>query len=297
MSTAFLNTTSMDDLIKLEEVSVHYTENGDFEVTADGGVLGKVKVKVNVPGGGDAKLEESGSFKITENGEYSYLPEAEGAVFSDVNVKVDVFVPKLEEKEIVITENGDYSYSAEGGNGFNKIRVLASLAEKFSEGLGYRFIFNESLNMYLNEYGVTDMGSCTDKVVTVPCAYNSAPVVSVGAVTDNGNYGFSIEGVESLYLPDTVTKIVKWGIARGTSLKYIKFGRYFSEVEDEQYPDGGNLSGVVFDFSSYARSTPPTLADTSFLNGVVEVRVPAATVDAWKAATNWSTVADKIVGV
>ena len=63
----FLNTTSMDDLIKLEEVSVHYTENGDFEVTADGGVLGKVKVKVNVPGGGDAKLEESGSFKITEN--------------------------------------------------------------------------------------------------------------------------------------------------------------------------------------------------------------------------------------
>lgn len=44
----------------------------------------------------------------------------------------------------------------------------------------------------------------------------------------------------------------------------------------------------------------PTLANANAFTGIpddCEIRVPASLVDAWKAATNWSTYADHIVGV
>jgi hypothetical protein len=53
-----------------------------------------------------------------------------------------------------------------------------------------------------------------------------------------------------------------------------------------------------YDFSKH--TAVPTLAATNSLNKIpadCEIRVPAALVDEWKAATNWSTYADYIVGV
>ena len=171
---------------------------------------------------------------------------------------------------------------------------------KFSEGL--EFIYVKTQDASFIHCGLSSLGTCIDTSVYVPCAAKDGmPVVSIGgrdAEFDGDSWvAFTCGNTEKLYLPDTVTSIGKWGMVLAANLKYIKFGRYFAEVGEEQYPDGGILSDVVFDFSSYVRSAPPTLADTSFLNGVVEVRVPAAMVDTWKAATNWSTVADKIVGV
>lgn len=58
-------------------------------------------------------------------------------------------------------------------------------------------------------------------------------------------------------------------------------------------------SGVAFyDFSNH--TAVPTLANTNAFTGIAadcEIRVPAALVDEWKAATNWATYADHIVGV
>lgn len=53
-----------------------------------------------------------------------------------------------------------------------------------------------------------------------------------------------------------------------------------------------------FDFASH--TTIPTLAATTSIYGIpddCEIRVPAALAEEWKAATNWSTHASKIVGV
>lgn len=54
-------------------------------------------------------------------------------------------------------------------------------------------------------------------------------------------------------------------------------------------------------FYDFTRHTSiPTLSDTNAFGGIAadcQIRVPAALVDEWKAATNWATYADYIVGV
>ena len=55
---------------------------------------------------------------------------------------------------------------------------------------------------------------------------------------------------------------------------------------------------VFYDFT--ACTTVPALANTNAFTGIpadCQIRVPASLVDTWKAATNWSTYADHIVGV
>lgn len=58
-------------------------------------------------------------------------------------------------------------------------------------------------------------------------------------------------------------------------------------------------SGVKFyDFTEH--TAVPTLANANAFTGIAadcEIRVPASLADSWKAATNWSTYADHIVGV
>ena len=57
-------------------------------------------------------------------------------------------------------------------------------------------------------------------------------------------------------------------------------------------------SVAFYDFSNY--TSVPTLSNTNAFTGIAadcQIRVPASLVDAWKAATNWSSLADHIVGV
>jgi hypothetical protein len=60
-----------------------------------------------------------------------------------------------------------------------------------------------------------------------------------------------------------------------------------------------NCNGMAFyDFTEH--TSVPTLANSNAFTGMpadCEIRVPAALFDEWKAATNWSAVADNIVGV
>nr|DAW64759.1 MAG TPA: leucine-rich repeat protein [Caudoviricetes sp.] len=58
------------------------------------------------------------------------------------------------------------------------------------------------------------------------------------------------------------------------------------------------FSATYYDFTKC--TSVPTLANTNAFGGITadcEIRVPAALVDEWKAATNWATYADHIVGV
>ena len=53
-----------------------------------------------------------------------------------------------------------------------------------------------------------------------------------------------------------------------------------------------------YDFSQW--TSVPTLSNANTFTGIpgdCEIRVPASLVDTWKAATNWATYADHIVGV
>ena len=127
---------------------------------------------------------------------------------------------------------------------------------------------------------------------------NAVQRVEIGSgVTSIGSYAFQYcYSLASITIPDGVTSIGVYAFNYCYSLASITI------------PDGvtsiGNRAfcycyGVrYYDFTRH--SAVPTLSNTNAFTGIAEdceIRVPAALADEWKAATNWSTYADKIVGV
>lgn len=80
------------------------------------------------------------------------------------------------------------------------------------------------------------------------------------------------------------------------SLTRFKCGAGLGPIGNSAF--SGCVSCKIYDFAQSANV--PTLKNTDAFTGIAadcEIRVPAALVDEWKAATNWSTYADHIVGV
>ena len=104
--------------------------------------------------------------------------------------------------------------------------------------------------------------------------YSLASITIPDGVTSIGNHAFnSCYSLSSITIPDGVTSI-------GT------------------YVFNYCYSVAFYDFTDY--TSVPTLADTNAFTNIAadcQIRVPAALVDEWKAATNWSTYANYIVGV
>ena len=104
--------------------------------------------------------------------------------------------------------------------------------------------------------------------------YSLAQITLPSGVTGIGNYAFyNCCSLASITLPSGVTSI-------GDSAFVYCYGMAF------------------YDFT--ACTAVPTLRSTNAFSGIpadCEIRVPAALVDEWKAATNWATYANQIVGV
>lgn len=105
------------------------------------------------------------------------------------------------------------------------------------------------------------------------CRNLTSITIPEGVVNIYGSAFSSCERLVSITIPSTVTKIV-------------------SNTFNACY-------GLAFyDFTNHV--SIPELASIAALSGIpadCEIRVPAALVDEWKAATNWSRYADYIVGV
>ena len=97
-------------------------------------------------------------------------------------------------------------------------------------------------------------------------------------------------------MPDGVTSIGQYAFSQCGSLASITMPNSVTSIGRQLFI--GCYCVAFYDFTAY--TTVPTLAHTNAFNGIsadCKIRVPAALVDKWKAATNWSTYADYIVGV
>lgn len=135
-----------------------------------------------------------------------------------------------------------------------------------------------------------------------------------------GNYAFSnCVSLQELSIPEQVTTIGTYAFEYCYSLKYVNLPNNASITTNYAFQNCYNLqkldvpptvsrietnaflschSAMYFDFSKH--TAVPTLANQNVfyrINPDCEIRVPLALVDEWKAATNWSTYADQIVGV
>lgn len=80
------------------------------------------------------------------------------------------------------------------------------------------------------------------------------------------------------------------------SLACVKIPSNIRSIYNNCFSGDGSLA--VLDFTEH--TAVPNMKSTNALEGTaddLEIRVPAALADAWKAATNWATYADHIVGV
>ena len=108
-------------------------------------------------------------------------------------------------------------------------------------------------------------------------------------------FGFC-SSLASITIPNGVTSIGTYAFNNCHSLASITMPNGITSIGSRAF---NNCYGVaLYDFT--ACTMVPTLANTNAFTGIsadCQIRVPASLVDAWKAATNWSTYADHIVGV
>ena len=116
-------------------------------------------------------------------------------------------------------------------------------------------------------------------------------VTSIGASTFYNCYSLS-----SITIPDGVTSIGASTFYNCFSLSSITIPDGVTSIENLAFANC--YCAAVYDFT--ACTTVPTLSNTDAFTVIpddCQIRVPATLVDAWKAATNWSTYADQIVWV
>ena len=162
-----------------------------------------------------------------------------------------------------VTSIGDYAFS--GCYALNSIIIPSSVTS-----IGNSVFENcYALHSITTPDNATSIGKSAFRFcfsltsITIPDG-----VTSIGETTLNGCYSLT-----SIMIPGSVTSI-------GVSAFY-------------------NCNCIAFyDFTNH--TSVPTLSNTNAFTGIAadcEIRVPAALVDEWKAATNWATYADHIVGV
>ena len=150
---------------------------------------------------------------------------------------------------------------------------------------------------------------------------NSVQKIEIGnGVTSIGNFAFnSCSSLTSITIPNGVTSIGNSAFSSCSSLASITIPNGVTSIEQYAFDNCSSLSSITipnsvtsigkaafiscysvafYDFSNH--TSVPTLSNTNAFASIAadcQIRVPTSLADAWKAATNWSTYANYIVGV
>ncbi len=156
------------------------------------------------------------------------------------------------------------------------------------------YVFNNcySLSSITIPNSVTSIGA-----YAFTTCYSLSSIIIPDSVTSIGNYAFnSCYSLSSITIPDSETSIGNYVFSACYSLSSITIPDSVTSIVNNAFQ---NCYGIAYyDFT--ALSAVPALSNTNAFTGIVadcEIRVPAALADEWKAATNWATYADYIVGV
>ena len=156
----------------------------------------------------------------------------------------------------------------------------------------YAFHSCSSLSSIIISNGVTSIG----KNAFYDC-YSLSSIMIPNGVTSIGNYAFcDCYSLSSIIISNGVTSIGDYAFQYCRSLSSIIIPNGVTSIGNYAFH---TCSGIAYyDFT--ALSAVPTLSNESVfakISADCEIRVPASLAEEWKAATNWATYADYIVGV
>lgn len=176
----------------------------------------------------------------------------------------------------------------------------------------------------LSEWTYDDNGNITSMVYTAATIpdnayhYGKLTDVTIGSgVTSIGAYAFtSCRSLTSITIPDSVTSMGQFAFNGCSGLRSVTIGSGVTSIGDSAFyrctdltsiniPSGiTNIGQQAFRYCTSLTSvtclatTPPTMLNSVFDNtNNCPIYVPAASVDAYKAATNWSTYASRIQAI
>lgn len=95
----------------------------------------------------------------------------------------------------------------------------------------------------------------------------------------------------SVEFPDSLEEIDNYTFANCSNLEYVRFGSKIIKIGAKVFDNDTNLTTVVINAEN-----PPELNESAFKNCRVlnNIYVPDESVEAYKAADVWSTIADRI---
>ena len=145
--------------------------------------------------------------------------------------------------------------------------------------------------VYNGKATITDCDTSISGNVVIPDTLGGYPVTSIG------NLAFVYcTGLTSITIPNSVTSIGSDAFNGCKGLTSVTIGNSVTSIGDSAF--GGCTGLTEIDFSTH--NAVPTLAGTGVFGNTSSnliIKVPLSLLDEWKAATNWATYADKIVGV
>ena len=232
---------------------------------------------------------------------YSSSPDARNYVYRNSVQKIEL--PNS------VTSIGDYA--------FNTCFSLASITIPNSvTSIGnYAFSTCYSLASITIPNSVTSIGNYAFNT-----CFSLASITIPNSVTSIGNYAFNTcYSLASITIPNSVTSIGKDAFDYCCSLASITIPNSVTSIGNYAFRSCYSLASITipnsvtsignyafsscysvafYDFSNH--TSVPTLSNTNAFTNIAsdcQIRVPSSLVDTWKAATNWSTYADYIVGV
>jgi hypothetical protein len=166
-----------------------------------------------------------------------------------------------------------------------------------SIGNGAFYGCNRLTSLVLNGGGVIGSGTSYGTQGAFQNCTGLSNVTISNSVTSLGINCFnscSYRNFNSVVIPDSVTYIGMYCFSGCSYLNSITIGNGITNIDQQAFVNCARLTSLTIN-----ATTPPTLGANALIgtNANLIIYVPAASVDAYKAATNWSAYADKIQAI
>ena len=150
----------------------------------------------------------------------------------------------------------------------------------------------------LNDYGLLTSAAIKSGVTSIgddtfaSCTSLSSVTIP-NSVTSIGKRAFySCTSLSSVTIPNSVTSIGERAFYSCKGLTSVAIHSGVTSIGERAFYSCISLSSVTVE-----AITPPTLGSFAFNGSHCQIYVPSASVNAYKAATNWSTYADRIQAI